>query len=815
MMKTHVYKLVFLLTLLLSINSNAQDSIYTEGYVKTIHAIGISEFKEDSLMYNTQKSTYIDSIASLHIPNDATTIKYIKLNFHFYLHSTLGGNFDSIDDNYANTTEPYSAYNFVDDVVEMMNHYFSNLEVHNYQLSCCPLAFIPDSKIRVYNAGVYFHYNNANLIYGNYPSDFINGDSIINVFFFQKNYNTGVTGNATFNLPRYISINGAWEMYKAHQDLFFADTTESTFWKNFTKGFYGSTLDHELLHDLGLLHATVAGNDDLSDTPSIKEIEAEYGIEYDCYNNRPSCTNNFMDYGGGKALTPLQLGKAHYYTINVIPQYIDWSKSANADLYIRDSPIDDGTVPSTEVTCWNSPNIWIEKMNGDTLSNPVGGEPCFVNVRIHNKNFHQSSGNNEVLSLYWSKAGVDLRWPIDWNGSTNFSCGKKRGSFIGSVTIPVIQPQGEITLKILWTPPIPQEYENCTEFGDDKWHFCLAATIDQGNDPLTTNTPSMWYMTVLDNNFAWKNLTIDNSAVSLSVPGGIVSFSKPLKYNGTLNLKFNAKKSKEQGYITDVAEVRLKLSQGLYKAWSDGGKRGIGIKDMGRNEIMINNINAEISNIYLNDNQNEFILTQTYFLTQKPSPTNTFEFNLFETFDNNEIIGGETYIITKNLDGLKAVTSEDKIIVKGEETEIKSLNTESNASYLWYNNEQIIDSNLSVFISPENTTNYVLEIIKNESGNKDYDTVNVIVKKAIINSITPNPASNIITINYRLSNSITSAYIKIKNIYGLVLINVPINMLLSEKQIYLNSLSAGMYLLELISNDEILDCKTIIKKIAL
>ncbi|HHT03810.1 MAG TPA: hypothetical protein GX005_05740 [Bacteroidales bacterium] len=54
--------------------------------------------------------------------------------------------------------------------------------------------------------------------------------------------------------------------------------------------------------------------------------------------------------------------------------------------------------------------------------------------------------------------------------------------------------------------------------------------------------------------------------------------------------------------------------------------------------------------------------------------------------------------------------------------------------------------------------------------------------------------------------------IKIKNIYGLVLINVPLNVLLNEKQIYLNSLSAGMYLLELISNDEVLDYKTIIKQ---
>ncbi len=40
---------------------------------------------------------------------------------------------------------------------------------------------------------------------------------------------------------------------------------------------------------------------------------------------------------------------------------------------------------------------------------------------------------------------------------------------------------------------------------------------------------------------------------------------------------------------------------------------------------------------------------------------------------------------------------------------------------------------------------------------------------------------------------------------------MPVDILLNEKQVYLGNLSSGSYVLELVSNTEILDCKTFIK----
>jgi len=776
----------------------------------------------DSVKLNTLCRWSVDSISQQYIPNNQMLTKYVKVNFHFYIHPTLKGNFDEIDDNDTNFIEPYSAYDFINEILNYSDEYFSNNDTMHFQLPNSPIQCITDTKIRLYNAGIYFHYDTIiqNIIFPyrwNKSEYSVNPYYEINVHFMQYNsvYNT-LMSMATLTGIREVIFNGVWDYYNYYQSICGYDTSLNLNLRHTAQQLIAKTLNHEVLHNFELFHTIVEGRDDMDyveDTPTLNEMSEAYGTNYlACTNEDLWCSNNLMDYAQlGIALTPLQLGRAHYFATELIPQYINWDLSSNADLYIKDSPLDNGTVPSTEVVCWNSPDVWIERMNGDTLSNPIGGEQCFVNVRIHNKSKYQTSANNETLSLYWSKAGVDMLWPNDWNGSTFFRCGERRGGFIGSVIIPTIQTKGETIVKILWTPPMPSDYEDCTEFGADKWHFCLAAKIDGGNDPLNINYSNMGAMTVWNNNFAWKNLTIDDPTIDSSVPGGLIAFSKPLGYDGWLKLKFKAKKSKEQGYITDVAEVRLKLSQELYRAWTKGGKQGIAIKDMGKNEIMMLNSTAELSNIYLGSGQQEFILAQTYFLTQKPSPTNTFEFDLFETFADDKIVGGESYIITKHLDGLKAVASNDKVIVKGEEVELEALSIEQNASYVWYNNEQAIDTTLLLSTYPESNTNYVLEIVKNESGNKDYDTVNVIVKNGRINSITPNPASEIITTSYKLSNTITSAFIRIKNINGLIVLNIPVDILLNEKQIYLGNVSSGNYVLELISNTEILDCKTFIK----
>ncbi|GEM_PF-2979465 len=86
------------------------------------------------------------------------------------------------------------------------------------------------------------------------------------------------------------------------------------------------------------------------------------------------------------------------------------------DLYIRDSETDDGTEPSNVEIMWNSPDIWIEDMNGNVIDNSHGNTEYKVCVRIHNKSDISSRGE-ERLFLNWAKAGIDLVWDNNWSGA--------------------------------------------------------------------------------------------------------------------------------------------------------------------------------------------------------------------------------------------------------------------------------------------------------------------------------------------------------------------------------------------------------------
>lgn len=72
-----------------------------------------------------------------------------------------------------------------------------------------------------------------------------------------------------------------------------------------------------------------------------------------------------------------------------------------------------------------------------------GNNTYNVCVRIHNNKSIASTGT-ETLYLNWAKAGLDLRWPNNWNGENFFNCGGNKvpkGGYIGNIagdTIPSI-----------------------------------------------------------------------------------------------------------------------------------------------------------------------------------------------------------------------------------------------------------------------------------------------------------------------------------------------------------------------------------------
>jgi hypothetical protein len=155
------------------------------------------------------------------------------------------------------------------------------------------------------------------------------------------------------------------------------------------------------------------------------------------------------------------------------------------DIYIKDNPTDDGSVPSS-APWWTSPDIWVRN-DGDcsntTHQNPVAGVPTTVCVRVRNR--LTTPVTKIDVDLYFASAALGLSWPVSWSG-------------IGTINIPVLPPLSQIVKAVPWNTP------NITG------HFCLLARADALEDPIGSgyDTVAPSDLVQNNNNISQRNLNI-------------------------------------------------------------------------------------------------------------------------------------------------------------------------------------------------------------------------------------------------------------------------------------------------------------------
>lgn len=151
----------------------------------------------------------------------------------------------------------------------------------------------------------------------------------------------------------------------------------------------------------------------------------------------------------------------------------------------------------------------------------------------------------------------------------------------------------------------------------------------------------------------------------------------------------------------------------------------------------------------------------------------------------------------------------DDAISEGSSTTLNAATIGESAYYNWYDEEgNLIYSGNSLTVTPEITTKYKLEVIAMSDGFASYDTVTVKIKDCEIQSITPNPATTQITVQYKAEN-ISSGYLVITHPSGTPNDNFILNLNQNTKVINTSNYAAGNYNLILICDGQVRDTKVL------
>lgn len=525
----------------------------------------------------------------------------------------------------------------------------------------------------------------------------------------------------------------------------------------------------------------------------------------------PNCMNNF---------TTEQVRTMKYELANlthlqdVINQ--DCCAITDLDLFIKDSPEDYGVEPNTTTeNMWVSEDIWIRNSDDDGLThqNPVykpAGTPNYINVRVINRSCYSATNGSETLTINWAKAGTALDYPDYWNGTVLDGDGDALGGELPPVAIPSIAENDETIVKIPWVVPNPDDYE-----GDDRWHFCLLATILGNQDGLTmdvTHNPNI--MVRANNNQAWKNITV--VPLGDGITSGTVMVSNPNNFQRAFTLEFEVKSSESGKAIYTEAEVSVEMDDTLYAIWQRGGNQQTDLIETKNDQVrQIQNNGASLKNLIFNPNERALLTLNFNMLVKELTAKNKYTIHVIQKDKiTNEVIGGETFVVYKEIrETFAATAGSDREIDADQSVTISPQQITEAGTYNWYDPEgNLVYQGTSLTVTAAMAKKYTLEVIADADGFKDYDEVEVTLKPSRIVTVSPNPVtSNALQINYKL-NAVTSAYLMIVDQNSGVSQNYILNTTTSSTTLNLNTYNAGIYTIALVCDTEIVDARTFIKQ---
>ncbi|MGI8893422.1 MAG: S8 family serine peptidase [Bacteroidia bacterium] len=501
------------------------------------------------------------------------------------------------------------------------------------------------------------------------------------------------------------------------------------------------------------------------------------------------------------------------------------------DLFIKDTYFDFGQEPNPDTgPMWISEDIWVRN-NPDGLfehQNPIPQQDNWIYVRVRNKSCVASTP--ATVNIRWAKAATALSYPIHWNNS--LTCNGPGTASMGkevapqpNLPIPIIPPGGDYIVPILWNDvPDPIDYTNCNNtFATEPWHFCLLAQIISQDDQISGQGPGLYDWVQLNNNIAWKNLTVEDApqypppisdCENERLAGGAVAVGNPYTdHEDSYDLIFKLSDNYE-GNILDVAEVRVYLDPETWDKWAKGGYMGeyIEVRREDCRQLIVTGDNATIRNLYYEPLERSMIFVSFNFLVDEVTPEHNFDFNVIQTHhEGGGVIGGELYKVIRPVrSSFDADAGGDMTVSKNDSVTLSASSIGEPAYYNWYDpTGAIVHKGQNFTVATGVTTKYKLEVIALADGFIDYDSLTVTVKEFEIKSITPNPATNQVTVEYVAENA-ASAFIRITPAFQNVSNDYPLNTVNTTTVINVSSYLPGVYSVILYCDGVAVDVKQLV-----
>jgi len=225
-----------------------------------------------------------------------------------------------------------------------------------------------------------------------------------------------------------------------------------------------------------------------------------------------------------------------------------------------------------------------------------------------------------------------------------------------------------------------------------------------------------------------------------------------------------------------------------------------------------------LNNLTYPANTNFPVLVEFNFRASQVSAQTNFKYEILESvLDNTQTkiwSGLHCFIAKPNNLSFRADPPRQIVVNYGSPLTLSATPQTGTLNYNWYdNNGNLVGTGTTVTVTaPPSSAMYKLEVISPYFCFSDIAYTNIIVNQNFINTITPNPATTQITVDYRLDRGVRTARIDVIDGLGVLQISQGLNVNQTTTNISIVGLQPGTYTVQLIVDGQFSDSKNFIKR---